>query len=180
MKRILPFIFPIIALIIVIFLAFRWYSTQTQRDGEIPEFAEDTEIESLSESEINRVIAGVGDFETLMLESTSPDVIGQVRFEVAQDRLTFSVQAALPDLDRGLYQVWLKATDSAALRKAFQLENIKGGWTGSAAVSADILPFEVLVSREISDDDRLEDVILRGTLERPTDDDQGPAEGSPE
>jgi len=163
MKKALPFVFPVAALFLVAFLAFRWYGQRTEQTGEISEFGEGIEIEELSSSELDSVIKGVGDFKTVELEG-GEDGLGGVRYEIANDRVTFSVSASLPELEEGVYQVWLKAIDSEATRKAFNLEYAKGGFMGSAAISDETLPFEVLVSREKSDDDSLEEVVLRGVI----------------
>lgn len=169
MKKALPFVFPVAALLLVAFLAFRWYGQQTTPEGDIAEFGEGVEIEELSSTELDNVIKGVGDFETIELEPASEEqatqALGGVRYEIADGRVRFSVSASLPELESGMYQVWLKATDSDAVRKAFVLEYSKGGYMGSAAISEETLPFEVLVTREETDDDTPEEVILRGVLE---------------
>lgn len=167
MKRVLPFIFPVAALLIVAFLAFRWYGQQSQSNGDIAEFGEGVEIEELSEAERSRVMQGAGDYTSVSLEqpneATEP-AAGQVRYEVSDGKIRFSVFGNLPELASGFYQVWLKATDSEAIRKAFVLEMAKGGYTGSAAISEETLPFEVLVTREQNDDDTPEEVVLRGVV----------------
>lgn len=163
MKKVLPFVFPVAALLLVAFLAFRWYGQRTDRTGEISQFGEGVEIEELSSSELDSVIKGVGDYKTVELEG-GDDVLGGIRYEIADGKVTFSVSASLPELEEGVYQVWLKATDSEATRKAFKLEYAKGGFMGSAAISAETLPFEVLVSREMSEDDIIEDIVLRGVI----------------
>lgn len=163
MKKVLPFVFPVAALLLVAFLAFRWYGQRTERTGEISEFGEGIEIEELSSSELDSVVKGTGDYKTVELEG-GEDVLGGIRYEIADGKVRFSVSASLPELEEGQYQVWLKAMDSDAMRKAFTLEYAKGGFMGSAAISEETLPFEVLVSREMSDDDTLENVVLRGVI----------------
>lgn len=170
MKKFLPFVFPAAALLIVAVLAFRWYSTQIQPVGEVgpATFAEGVQIEDLSTTEQNQVMLGAGDYETVMLEpsssSDSAEMMGQVRYELADGKVKFSVMAGLPMLETGRYQVWLKSVESEALRKAFVLEFSKGGYLGSAAISEDVLPFEVILSQESVDDNSLERVLLRGTI----------------
>jgi hypothetical protein len=163
MKKALPFVFPVAALVLVAFLAFRWYGQQTTRTGEISEFGEGIAIEELSNSELDSVIKGTGDYKTVALEG-GEDVLGGIRYEIADGKVRFSVSASLPELETGMYQVWLKATDSEAIKKAFRLEYAKGGFMGSAAISEETVPFEVLVSREMSDDDTLEEIVLRGVI----------------
>lgn len=170
MKKFLPFVFPAAALMIVAILAFRWYSSQTQPVGEVgpATFAEGVQIEDLSTTEQNQVMLGVGDYQTVMLEpnqsSDSAEMMGQVRYELADGKVKFSVMAGLPILSQGQYQVWLKSVDSEALRKAFVLEFSKGGYLGSAAISEDVLPFEVILSQESVDDASIEQVLMRGVI----------------
>lgn len=169
MKRALPFVFPVAAVLIVLVLAVRWYNLRTDRQGDISEFAQGVEIEDLSPSEAMSVLGGVGDFMTVNLENESGDdmdYLGQIRYEIVDGKVRFSVSATLPELESGVYQVWLKDTDSEAIRKAFALELSKGGYQGSAAISEETLPFEVLVSREMRPDNTLEELLLRGVLSR--------------
>ena len=163
MQRFLPFIFPAIALVVVAFLAFRWYGDRTTRTGDIGQFGEGVEIEELSDAERQKVMRGALDLKTVTLQGTG-ETTGQVRYEIVDGKVRFSVSADLPEIDRGLYQVWLKDVDSAATKKAFTLDMGKGGYTGSAAISEDTLPFEVLVTRELADDNTPEDVLLRGII----------------
>lgn len=163
MKKLLPFVFPVAALLLVAFLAFRWYGQRTKPTGEITPFGEGVEIEDLSTAEQDKVMKGVGDYKTVTLTG-SGEAMGTVRYEVADGKVRFSVSADLPEITAGKYQVWLKATDSEAIRKAFVLEDSKSGFMGSAAISDETLPFEVLVTRELSDDNTPEDVVLRGVV----------------
>lgn len=193
MKRYLPFIFPAAAVLVVVFLTYRWYSQNTTGVGQISEFAEGIEIEQLSDDEQSSVARGVGDINTVQLEPVVQDesqsdesdestemteeseiastASGQVRYEIADGRVRFSVAAALPTPESGYYQVWLKAVDSDAIRRAFVLEMSKGGYMGSAAISADTLPFEVLVSLESSETSSPSQTLLRGVVQAETESD---------
>lgn len=163
MKKFYPFILPTIALAIVAALAFRWYNLRTQRDGEITPFGEGVEIENLSEVEAERVMKGVGDFETAPLSGTG-EVQGQVRYELKDDKVNFSVNADLPELEEGQYQVWLQDVEGTSRSKAFVLKMGKGGYMGSAALDASKRPFEVVVSMEKTDDSVIEEEILKGMV----------------
>jgi hypothetical protein len=178
MKRFTPFIFPIIVLLIVGFLAWRWYDLRAERAAQRLDFGEGVEIENLTDDERSEVTRGVGDFETVELERPETEegreplagtemATGVFRYEVRDNRVRFSVMANLPESSEGRYQVWLKEVDGEGVRRAFVLVPGKGGFEGSAAVSAELLPFEVLVTRELSDDDTVEDVILRGRVNKP-------------
>lgn len=169
MKKYLPFVFPAAALVIVALLAFRWYNMQTTTPGEVgpSSFAEGVQIEDLTDTERNQVMLGAGDFETTMLENSEQapaDTMGQVRYEIMDGKVRFSVMAGLPELTAGQYQVWLKDIESDAIRKAFALEFSKGGHLGSAAISEEVLPFELIVSEEMVDDDQPEKIIMRGQI----------------
>lgn len=185
MKRYLPYVFPAAAMLVVVFLTYRWYSQNTAGIGQITEFAEGVEIEELSEEEQTSVFRGVGDIQTLQLQPATKDdqtesqsdqvapeiaeltatATGQVRYEIVDGRVRFSVMAALPEQDLGYYQVWLKAVDSDAIRKAFLLELSKSGFMGSAAISADTLPFEVIVSYEKSEVSVPSNTLLTGKIQ---------------
>lgn len=169
MKRVLPFVFPAAALLIVAFLAFRWYGQRTAQSDIASKLDEGVQIEELSETERSSVMRGAGDYKSVNLESAEPldqPGVGQVRYEIADGKVKFSVFGTLPELEQGHYQVWLKDVNSEVVKKAFVLEYTKSGYTGSAAISQDVLPFEVLVTREMTDDDTPEDVVLRGVIEK--------------
>jgi len=170
MKKFTPFIFPLIVLGIVIFLLFRWYQMRTNGVDEKLSFGEGIEIEDLSGDELDSVMQGGESIKTVELqpETTSQQDktdSGVIRYEVVNNRVAFSVITQLPEPTEGVYQVWLKDINSNEMQKAFVLEPGKGGFMGGAAVSTDLLPFEVVVSQEKADDDVIEQVILRGRLE---------------
>jgi len=161
MKKIYPYIFPAVALLFVLFLLFRWYSLRTQREGMTSLLNEGVVIQELSSSDM---MMGVGDFDTVMLQGEDPTHLGEVRYEVEDGELQFSVSASLPTLASGSYQVWLRQEDDVQ-RRAFKLEYAKGGFMGSASIDASTLPLEVVVSMESLDDDILEEVLLTGMIE---------------
>jgi hypothetical protein len=165
MKKLLPFVFPAAAFVLVAFLAFRWYGNQIGSAGDIAEFGEGVEIEELTQVERDRVMKGAGDYKTVDLEGAD-DVMGQVRYEMIDGKVRFSISASLPELESGFYQVWLKAVDSEAIREAFVLNFSKGGYLGSAAISEETLPFEVLVTQELVDDAAPETTVLKGFISK--------------
>lgn len=176
MKKITPYIFPAIALLIVVFLLYRWYDMRNGQVDKPVQFGEGIEIENLSETELSSVLRGASDVQTVALESpavensTEPASSGVIRYDIEDSKVKFSVMADLPELDAGTYQVWLKEVNGEGTRKAFNLEVGKGGMMGSAAVDTNLLPFEVVVSKEMSvADDTIEEVLLRGVIEKPVD-----------
>lgn len=161
MKKIYPYIFPAVALLFVLFLLFRWYSLRTQRESMTSLLNESVVIQELSSADAMMV---VGDFDTVTMEGEDPTHLGEIRYEVVDGELLFTVSASLPTLDSGNYQVWLRQENNVQ-RRAFMLEYAKGGFIGSASIDASTLPLEVLVSMESLDDDILEQILLTGMIE---------------
>lgn len=164
MKRLLPFIFPLTSLLIVIFLAFRWYDNRTDR-GSITPFAGDVMIEELSQAEVNSSLRGVGDYKSVALVGEG-ETKGEVRYEVAEGKVKFSVMTNLPEAAGATYQVWLKDPSSAAVKKAFPLESLKGGMMGTAAIDESALPFEIVVSKDDAGALVPTQVLLKGLLDQ--------------
>ncbi len=164
LKKYYPFIVPAIALLLVIFLAFRWYNLRTQRQ----ELGNGTniEIETLTEEEEREIVQGTEDVSTVPLESEVEEPVrGQVRYRIQDERVLLSVSADLPQ-DEGTYQVWVMPEDAEEPRAAFELNLNKAGFTGSGSLSADLLPLEVIISREMTPEDMtMEGALLRGTVE---------------
>lgn len=158
MNKYLPFIFPLVASVIVLFLAMRWFSMQTDRPGEINE---GVQIEDLTAAEEDTILRGAGDFKQTDLQGEEAQ--GDVRYEIADERVRFSVMADLPEPEApAFYQVWIISNDT--LSKAFRLEVSKGGYAGTAAVAQGALPFQVVVTQEQTDDAQMETEIMRGTI----------------
>lgn len=168
MKRFTPYIFPLIVLAIVFFLVYRWYNMRSQptTDGEV---GEGIKIENLSDADANSILRGTGDFQTAPLqaaENTTSEVLGagSIRYELKDGKVRFSVAADLPESETP-YTVWIRTSNSDNLTSAFTLEVGKGGYVGTAAVSEDMLPLEVIVSQATTKEQALNSVILRGVLE---------------
>ena len=163
MKKYLPFIFPAIAILIVIFLAVRWYNLNTDKKGQVNEFAQGIEVEDIDLQDI-MAKNGAKDLEKVDLNDNEGKSLGSIRYQIENQKVQLSVLASLPELTAGRYQVWFKQVDSDAVKKAFVLSEAKGGFLGSAAISADVLPFEVVVSKELVDDNILEEIVLKGLM----------------
>lgn len=163
MNKYLPFVFPAVAMLIIVFLAYRWFSLQTNRP--LADIGEGIEIEDLTPDEAETVMRGTGeDVKEVELagEEDQPMAQGDVRYEIKDGRVRFSVIANLPQPQGGFYQAWVKAGE--AVSKAFRLEMNKGGYAGTAALNQNSLPFEVIVTQEQQDDETMETVILRGIV----------------
>jgi hypothetical protein len=164
MKKLYPYIFPAVALLFVLFLLFRWYNLRTQREGMTSLLSDGVKIENLDPSEASDFLKGAKDYETVSLSGEGTNM-GEIRYEIKDEKVSFSISTVLPRLTEGKYQVWLKDIDSEGKRKGLVLEYKKGGYVGSAAISAGTLPFEVIVSKEMADDDQLEEIMLEGVVE---------------
>ena len=165
MKKIYPYIFPAVALLFVLFLLFRWYNLRTQREGITSLLNEGVIIEELADKDAQGLMTGVGDYNSIDLIGEDPTYLGEIRYEIRDDELLFGITTTLPTPTAGYYQVWLRQTEGSAQRKAFRLIDGKAGYMGSGAIDASTLPLEVLVSRELTDDGLLEEILLRGTIE---------------
>lgn len=170
MRRFLPFVFPLIAFLIVVGLLYRWYTLRANPQGQISDQASSVEVQPLSTADQTRLnTRGVADLKSVDLmpvASPAPKALpaqAAVRYEVVDGKVNFTVGGTLPALPAGqVYQVWLQSGASAS--KAFTLSNEKGGWMGSGSINAAKLPVDVVVSQEATQDNTIEQVILKGTL----------------
>lgn len=175
MKKFLPFVFPALALVLVLYLGVRWYNSKTARstdDTKVPEFAEGVKIEDLSASQAGKLRQPAKDEKSVKLTGTDSDTnaasaSGEIRYDITDGKVNMSVFAEQPELKSGVYQVWFKQVDGNATKKAFILNFTKSGYTGSAAISADTLPFEVVVTKQSSADDKvMGSTILTGVINK--------------
>lgn len=164
MKKLSPYIFPAIVLGLVFLLVYRWYTMRTDR-MESGLLSEGVIIENLSEDEI-LALDSVEDFQVAEMTSTNEEASGTVRYEVTDEKVTFTVSAVLPEED-GKYQVWLQEVDSETTRHAFDLQMKKGGFIGSAAFSAELLPLKVVVRDEADLTTENVGVLLETTIQAP-------------
>jgi hypothetical protein len=121
-------------------------------------------IEELTDDDAMSLLTGAGDYDSVDLVGEDPTHLGEVRWEVRDDQLLFSVTTTLPAPAAGHYQVWLRQAEGNAQRRAFMLTSGKAGYMGSGSLDASTLPLEVIVSRELTDDGLLEEVLLRGMI----------------
>ncbi len=165
MKKLLPFMFPLIALLIVLFLAYRWYSMNTpENQGKISDFGEGVTIENLTDSP-TPIIKGSPDMKSATL-SGEGEVNGDVRYEVKDGKVRFSVTAELPNPSQGGYQVWLKKVEGTGSQKAFDLKLSKGGFMGSASFDSALLPVEVSVTKPGQSTSQPGEMVLKGVINK--------------
>lgn len=171
MKKYTPYIFPLIVIVIVFFLVYRWYSLRTQRGNTAADLNSDIQIENLSPEQLSSVLRGTEDVNTTQLEpattgEAAPVGRGSIRYVIENGRVNFSVSADLPDSDTA-YRVWIRSQNGTDLTEAFMLETSKGGYTGSASIPQDKLPVEVIVSTAAQESEVLTTVLLRGNIAAP-------------
>lgn len=170
LKQYYPFIVPTISLLLVLFLAFRWYNLRTQRDSEAD--ITQVEIESLTQEEL-QIVQGTEDVNTVELEPEPEEpALGQVRYRLEDDRVLVTVSADLPELKESYYQVWF-ASQEKQPQQAFRLELTKAGYLGSASISKDELPLEVIVTDQSNtDENEVGRQLLRGEIQAENEGDQ--------
>lgn len=171
MKKYTPYIFPLIVVVIVFFLVYRWYSLNTQRGGQRSDLTEGIQVENLSPEQVQKVLKGSKDVATAKLqpaEAAKPDQVGSgsIRYEISGGKVNFTVSADLAETAQQ-YHVWVRSQDGDDLTDAFVLEMGKGGYTGSAAVPEDLLPLEVIVSTSDKKSEVLQSAVLQGVIAAP-------------
>ena len=155
MKKFVPFILPILAVIVVGLLCWRWFSTN-KKITETPELPTKIEIENLSEDEksrLNDLVRGIGDYKTVNMATVADlggePIKGQIRYEDQGERIYASVIASLPTpAERTFYQVWLKPAGVTDWQKSEILSLTKGGFNASFVIELAKLPLEVRVTLE--------------------------------
>jgi hypothetical protein len=159
-KKFAPYALPLLAILFVLFMFVRWYKAKTDANPE-GMINSNLQVESLTQEQEESIIRGTTDYKTVALTSEG-EASGELRYQMIDDKLFFTVTANLPDSQEA-YAVWLKELDGSSKKRVFNLDYSKAGYIGSAAVPADILPVEVVVSE--ASDLMLEDAVLRGIIE---------------
>ncbi len=166
MKKYLPYIFPAIAVLVIIGLAFRWSAVRNADQGQVSDFGQSIQVEELSDEQNQARLSRVEDLDSVQLDNqTDEPGAAEVRYEVVDGTVEFTVFGNLPDSD-ATYQVWIGETAGEGVKKAFALKPGKAGYMASGSVTAESLPFDIIISEESNAaDDSLEEIILRGTVE---------------
>ena len=160
LKNFAPYALPLLAILFVLFMFVRWYKAKTNTSPESM-LNSQLEVSDLSLEEEESIIKGTTDYETVVFETDS-EASGEIRYQIVDDKLHFTVTANLPDSVEA-YAVWLKEVDGSSKKRVFNLDYSKAGYIGSAAVPAEILPVEVVVAE--ASDLMLEDALLHGVIE---------------
>lgn len=157
MKKFLPFALPVLAVILVVVFAYRFYQQRTAERLPVPEVTAGAEIEELSVAELEaleKMGRGVGNYETAKM--TGDQGGGEVRFEKKDDKVYFTVTANLPETEED-YKLWLKQAGSEEFVASKVLNLGKAGLIVATAVDADALPLALEVRLQ-------EQVVLQGEV----------------
>lgn len=162
LQSLLPYLFPLIAVILVVVMFARWYKGKTA-DAPVSLLDSQLEVESLSAQMQDSIIKGATDYKMLNMIGVD-QAVGELRYQIKDNKLSFTVTANLPSSKED-YAVWLSDMNGAAKKRVFNLKYSKAGYVGSAMVSDDILPVKVLVSK--ASDLMLEDILLQAEILAP-------------
>lgn len=149
MKKFLPFVLPIAALLLVIFFVYRWYQQRTETNMPTPEVTAGAEIEELSVSELEsleRMSRGVGNYQTAKLSGDEYEA--EARYEKKDDKVYVTVTANVPEIVAGKYELWLKSGVATEFSKSKDLDLGKAGYWAAVVISEDNLPLEIEVRLE--------------------------------
>jgi hypothetical protein len=166
MQKTLSYLIPLGALLIVVILAYRWVKNTPPQGAITPaaESAEGIEITDVTGNETSPL--GVVDSTVVKLNPTTQTepVSGEVRYsETTPEAVRFTVFANLPELTIGqVYQLWIEGEKGR--KKAMRLEVGKGGYFAEGNLTADFNQVKFIVSKEVKDDDQLEEVLLDGVV----------------
>jgi len=162
LQSLLPYLFPLIAVILVVVMFARWYKGKTA-DAPVSLLDSQLEVESLSAQMQDSIIKGATDYKMLNMIGVD-QAVGELRYQIKDNKLSFTVTANLPSSKED-YAVWLSDMNGVAKKRVFNLKYSKAGYVGSAMVSDDILPVKVLVSK--ASDLMLEDILLQAEILAP-------------
>lgn len=170
----LPILLPVLAIIVVGFLGYRWYSLRTDQKINTPEIPTKIEIESLKPEEqtkLQNMARGIGDYKTTKLGQVKPGLgTAEVRYEVKDGKMYASVLTTLPLLKNSAenYQVWLKASQEANWQESSFLEENKAGLMSTFVIPEDKLPVEVKITHEglVGQDSTAELILFQGQVNK--------------
>lgn len=148
MKKYLSIGLPLVAILVIGFFAFRWYRERTAERLNVPEVTAGTEIENLSNSELEALAQqqkGLGNFKVLTMASEVEEGQGEIRYEIKDDRVLFTVIANLDTHNHQTYQLWLKEALGTEFTASKLLVENKGGLQASTMVAVEKLPIMIEV-----------------------------------
>ena len=153
----LPFLLPVLAIIVMIFLAWRWYAMQTKTEVMVPPTSPKIEIESLNSDDqalLTQLSKGQGDYQTTKMTIVNANEtigIATLRYEIQEDITLVSIFADLESLgEEEKYQVWLSPAGTDEWQPSDLLVLQKAGYIASLAVKTEVLPMKIKITRENS------------------------------
>lgn len=162
LQNLLPYLFPLIAIIFVVIMFARWYKGKTA-EAPLSLLDSQLQVESLPAQLQDNILKGATDYATLDLKGVE-GAMGELRYQIKDDKLNFTLTANLPSSKED-YAVWLTDLDGEAKKRVFNLVYSKAGFVGSAVVPADVLPVKVVVAK--ASDLMLQDALLEAELSVP-------------
>lgn len=162
LQNLLPYLFPLIAIIFVVIMFARWYKGKTN-ESPVSLLDSKLQVESLPADVQSSIIKGATDYKMLDMRGVDK-AVGEVRYQIKDEKLSFTVTANLPE-SKEEYSVWLADVNGDARKRVFNLVYSKAGYVGSAMVPANILPVKVVVAK--ASDLMLQDVLLQAELVAP-------------
>lgn len=162
LQNLLPYLFPLIAIIFVVIMFARWYKGKTA-EAPLSLLDSQLQVESLPAQLQDSILKGATDYATLDLKGVE-GAMGELRYQIKDDKLNFTLTANLPSSKED-YAVWLTDLDGEAKKRVFNLVYSKAGFVGSAVVPADVLPVKVVVAK--ASDLMLQDALLEAELSAP-------------
>lgn len=165
-QKFLPFLLPLLIILIIVFLAWRWYRGQTDEEISVPDYSEGLAIENLSETELAALEAmknRLGDYQVLPLTGAAPNQ-GEVRYLISDEKLILTLTASLGENSVG-YRLWFLGSDSRLVKSQI-LALGKSGYTASLVLPLEVLPLSLYVLPDQAESDVAvaTDYLLYGTI----------------
>lgn len=149
MKALIPFILPLVVLIILGAAFWRWVQNNSQ--PAIDPNAASVEVMEVDEASVTELARGAADVPTLNMvaPANAPedavDAHARIRYQIDGNNASLLLLATVPDQTQ-TYTAWFKPANSDVLTRAFVLEEGKGGLMGSASVPVSSLPLTVYLT----------------------------------
>ncbi len=146
MKKVLPFVLPIAAVLLVVFFASSWYKRRTAEKLATPEITAGAEIEELSVAELaslEKMSRGIGNYQTIKLKGD--DLQGDLRYEKKDGKIFLTVTANLPESTADQYALWLKKNEETEFNHIKDFTLGKSGFWAATALNDESLPLQVEV-----------------------------------
>jgi len=170
MKKYAPYFLVVIIGLTLVILFYRWQAANQPKPQISPE---GISIEDLTpEEQTDLVQGGVDDYQEVQLKPTGLlgkiAALGTLRYLVENGKFKFSAITQLPEPEVGKsYSLWIHPLNSKRWHKVTGLELKKGGFIGSAALPADILPVEVVISTGEEPSQVLDQALFKATVPAP-------------